>query len=193
MTINELIEKSRAQKIPVIRDDSARLLIDLIKSKRPKRILEIGTAVGCSGILMLNEAPEATLVTVENDPDRHEQALRNFNEFGYAGRVKAILDDCTAVVRYLEGKYDLIFLDGPKGQYPDMLPYLLPLLSENGAMFVDDVSFFGAVNGNEIPPHKNRTIIMELRRFRAMLESDKTLRCEYFDTEDGSLIVTKIS
>ena len=95
------------------------------------------------------------------------------------------------MVRYLESKFDLIFLDGPKAQYPDMLPYLIPLIRENGALFADDVSFFGAVDGTDMPPHKNRTIILELRRFKQMLLSDDRFDVTCYDTTDGTLIAVK--
>ena len=191
MTLEELFSAARARKIPVIREDSGKLLFDYVKQNRPARILEIGTAVGCSALLMLKANPSAKIVTIELDESRFDEAHHNFAAFGVLNNVRQILDDCTVAVRYLEGKYDLIFLDGPKGQYPDMLPYLIPLLADGGAIFADDVSFFGAVNGNNIPPHKNRTIIMELRRFRNMLEQNPDFELKFYDTTDGTLIAVK--
>ena len=189
--LRAFFDETRARGIPVIREDSAALLASSVAQRAPEKILEIGTAVGCSGILMLLSSPAATLTTIEIDEDRYTEAKQHFAEYGLTSRVRCILDDCTEAMRYLTGPYDFIFLDGPKAQYPDMLPYLLPLLGDNGMLFADDVSFFGQVEGDAIPPHKNRTIVLELRRFRAMLTSDPTLDVRYYDTIDGTLTAAK--
>ena len=115
-------------KVPVMLDESMAILQETVRRARPKKILEIGTAIGYSGIKMLEQADCATLTTVDKDADRLDVARECFKKAGLTDRVTIWEGDSDDIVRYASGKFDFIMLDGPKGQYARYLPYLKELL-----------------------------------------------------------------
>lgn len=170
--------------IPIIREKTEQLLIEKIKEINPKKILEIGTAVGYSGTVMLKNS-NATLTTLELNEDRFIKAKEKFIEFGVDERVNLILDDAKNFLENTKEKFDFIFLDGPKSHYVDYLPSLIKILNKNGAIFADNVLFRGLVLSKEEPPKKYRTIIRNLRKFLEKLEKNENLSTKVFEIEDG--------
>lgn len=106
--IVKIRKEAKSNGIPVILDESLNMLLLSVKMCKPKKILEIGTAVGMSGICMLNAAGDARLVTVEQDEDSYSKAKANFKKFGVESRVRAILGDAGDVVRCYEPYFDFI-------------------------------------------------------------------------------------
>ena len=141
MTLEEIANRARKGYIPIIRDNTAQALIKVCKEKNPKRILEIGTAIGYSGLLMLQNC-QAFLYTIEKDEQRLAEAEKNFKLFGQEARVKLILDDALIALEKLcndNEKFDLIFLDGAKGQYIKYYPLIKKLLNHDGVLFTDNI------------------------------------------------------
>ncbi len=188
--IIKIRKEAKERGIPVILDESLNALMLAVKMRAPQKILEIGTAVGMSGICMLNASPAARLVTVECDEDSFKQAKANFKEFGVDSRVRAILGDAGDVVRCYEPYFDFIFLDGAKARYYDYLPDLKRLLSVGGVLFADNVLFRGLVEC-EKPPHGDMTIVRNMRAFIDDLSSDVNFTTTLFDIGDGVLIAYK--
>lgn len=190
--LKKLEEYALENHVPIIRPLSREILAKEVAAKNPSKILEIGTAIGFSGCLMLNSAPNSTLTTIEIDEKSFEVAKQNFSEAGLTNRVKQILGDASEVVKTLEGKFDFIFLDGPKSQYVKQLPYLVNLLSVGGVLLADNVLFMGQVLSDIYPKHKHRSMILKLRQFIRDIQSDKRLTSEIIDIEDGLLLARKI-
>lgn len=188
--INTIKEQARAGGIPIIKDGTLRQLIQIIGCLCPQKILEIGTAVGYSGICMLSAAggENARLYTVEIDECRARVAGRNFKGAGYTDRVHLHLGDAAEIVPLITGSYDLIFLDGPKGQYKNMLPYLKALLSPGGCLFCDNVLYRGLVDGRQRLRKKRLTIVDNLQAFIDDVFSDPGLKSFISFEDDGSLI-----
>jgi len=176
--------------VPIVRPKNSKLLIDSIKEKNPTSILEIGTAIGYSGILML-ENSNANLVTLEKDQNMKNFAIQNFTKENLINRVELIFGDCFNYLKQKPKKFDFIFLDGPKGQYLKYYPYLLEMLNENGRIFVDNVLFQGFVQSNEEPPKKFRTIVNNLRGFIQTVKNDTNVSSKLIDIEDGVLLIDK--
>lgn len=181
---------AKAQGIPVILDESLNMLLLSVKMCKPKKILEIGTAVGMSGVCMLQAAPDARLVTVEQDENSYITAKQNFIKFGVESRVRAILSDAGDVVRCYEPYFDFIFLDGSKARYYDYLPDLKRLLSKGGVLFADNVLFRGLVESEKVP-HGDMTIVRNMRAFIDDLVADKNYSVSLLDIGDGVLIAYK--
>lgn len=181
---------AKAQGIPVILDESLNMLLLSVKMCKPKKILEIGTAVGMSGVCMLQAAPDARLVTVEQDENSYMTAKQNFAKFGVETRVRAILSDAGDVVRCYEPYFDFIFLDGSKARYYDYLPDLKRLLSKGGVLFADNVLFRGLVESEKVP-HGDMTIVRNMRAFIDDLVADKNYSVSLLDIGDGVLIAYK--
>ena len=180
----EIKEYAKKEWVPIIREQSAIFLCDYVKKHNPQSILEIGTAIGYSGILML-ENSAAKLTTIEINKDFFELAKQNFCDAGFESRVEMFCDDAKNVFQKLNKKFDLIFLDGPKGQYLSYLPILKELLNEGGTLIVDDVFYHGWVKGEDYPRHKHRTIILRMREFLKKLETDEDFNTQILDIEDG--------
>ena len=178
---------------PIIRPQSQDLLVSLLKENKPKQILEIGTFIGYSCALMLETCPDASVTTIEKDKQNYEYAIKNLEDLGFMGRYKAInCDAMDFLIRDKNSKFDLIFLDGPKGQYYKYLPYLKEMLCKGGILVVDDVMFYGLVQSDGKIAHKHRSIVNNLRKFLDMLKNDADFDTQIFEFEDGVSVSRKL-
>ncbi len=164
----QILSFARQRYIPVMLDDARALLYKTVKAAQPKRILEIGTAVGYSGIIMLMASSHATLNTMEMDEGLAALAKQNFVKADVYDRVNIFVGDARQIVLQLTGEYDLIFLDGPKGQYETFLPYLTDVLAVGGTLVCDNVLYKGLVEN--IPDDKRHKHITVARNMRAFLD-----------------------
>lgn len=175
--LEEIEYNARKRNIPVILGDSKQVLIDTILSSNPLRILEIGTAIGYSGSVMLAySSDKCVLDTIEIDDDRYNEAVGNFNKFNYTNRVNAYCGDATDILPVIcdRNKYDFVFIDGPKSKYGYYFDIIEKSLKKNAVVFCDNVLFRGMVEGSELPPRKYRTIVLNLRKFMAHIcDNDK--------------------
>ena len=188
----EEIEKSaRERYIPVILDESKEELINLVRQIKPKRILEIGTAIGYSGSLMLIEEKGAVLDTIELLEERQSEAKANFEKFGVASRVNSYLGDAMEMIpNIIKGKtYDLVFIDGPKSKYKQYLDLVKDNIAVGGYVFCDNVLFRGMVMNGKKPPHKFRTIVVGLRRFLDYIQNNSDFCTEIKEKGDGIAII----
>lgn len=193
MTLDELKKYARERYIPVMLDDAKELLYNTVREHSPKRILEIGTAIGYSGIVMLSASSEATLNTIELSESSAALARYNFGQFGMSERVNVFVGDAREIVPQLTGEYDFIFLDGPKGQYETFFPYLTELLTVGGSLVCDNVLYKGLVE--HVPDDKRHKHITVARNMRAFLD-DITTNPRYHTTlyriGDGVTVSTKL-
>ena len=192
LKLNKLQNFARENYIPVIQESSCNFLYDYVKTLQPKNILEVGTAIGYSGIVLLHASKSASLTTMELDSKRYEMAFQNFKEFGVSSRVTQLLGDAKGLLKQLDKTYDFIFLDGPKGQYYAYLPLLLNVLKLGGIILCDNLSFNGWVDNGLIAPHKKRTIVTNLRKFKKEILSRQDLATTLFDVGDGIAVIKKI-
>lgn len=168
--------EAAAERVPIIRAEEREALLRAAAEARPRRILEIGTAIGYSALLLAERFPEAEVDTVELDEKRRARALRAVEEAGAAGRVRCLAGDAAEVIPRLTGPYDFLYLDGPKGQYLDHLRLAEPLLSDRAVIAADNVLFRGLVRAEGPVPHRYRTIVTRLRDYIAYAEA-------HYDTE----------
>lgn len=190
----EEIEKyAKENFIPIIRPKSRQILMDEVKKASPSKILEIGSAIGYSGLCMLF-ASSASLVTIEKDEGRTAMARQNFERYNVTERVQLINDDALKVLTNLaeEGsQFDFVFLDGPKGQYHKYLPLLTKLLVKGGTLFADNVSVMGLVDSTEPIAHKHRTMVVNMRKFLSDVSSSSQFESQILKVEDGILIAKR--
>ena len=187
MTLEEIANRARKGYIPIIRDNTAQALINVCKEKNPKKILEIGTAIGYSGLLMLQNC-QSFLYTIEKDEQRLAEAEKNFKLFGQEARVKLILDDALIALEKLckdNEKFDLIFLDGAKGQYIKYYPLIKKLLNRDGILFTDNIYMHGMVKSEGKIAHKHRSMVVNLRKYIELLKNDKDFTTNFYDIDDG--------
>ena len=177
---------------PVLREQSYQLLLKTIVQVQPKKILEIGTNLGLSGISMLLTCGGATLSGIEIDEEKIVKAEKNYIYFGVRDRAKIFRGDAGEIIPLLTGKYDFIFLDGPKGHYAEYLENLLPILNKNGVLFADNVLFRGYVDGRVKSPHRFNTTKNSMQKFLSKITNDKCLKTQIYDIEDGVSITQKL-
>ena len=184
----ELEKFARKNNIPVLLDDSAKFLADFVSKYKFQNILEIGTAIGYSGSIMLLSSIDSSLTTIEKNPESFEKAVNTFKEVGVSQRVTQILGDGLEEIKKLNEqnkKYDLIFLDGPKGQYLFYYPILLAMLKEGGCLLGDNVLFKGLVRSREDVGHKKRAMVTKLRKFMEEIETRADLQTTIHEIGDG--------
>lgn len=172
--------------IPVIREDAERLLRLLVGIKRPKKILEIGTAIGYSAAVILSCCdPSSRLCSVEIDEERYLLAKKNLKELGLSDRAALFLGDAGEILPSLTGSYDFIFVDGPKGQYLHFLPFLLEVMEKGCVLVCDNVNYRGLVDGRVKMRRRSLTMVNNLREFLRRIEGDPRLETCVLDVGEG--------
>ncbi len=182
---------ARENKIPVILPQARDYLCSLCEKLQPKRILEIGMAIGFSASNMLLTCPHAKITCMEVSAPNILEAQETFKALNLTDRVEIIEGDCINTLPSLLGrKFDLIFLDGPKGMYVDMIDMILPLLEENGVWVSDNVLFRGMVrDGAEISEPRFARTAKLLDDFLKKLENDTRLDTKVLHIGDGLSVV----
>lgn len=166
----KLLALAEKDGVPVIRENERQLLIRAAERIRPRRILEIGTAIGYSSLLLAEAFPEAEIDTLEIDEKRWETAKKAHEEAGVSHRIHCHLGDAAQILPALSGPYDFVYLDGPKGQYLRELLEIEPKLAEKAVIAADNVLFRGLVRQESPVPHRYRTLVMRLREYIAYTE-----------------------
>lgn len=178
-------EDALRRGIPVADDETLNFLVVLLQAIQPKRILEVGTAVGLSGAAMLSVCPNARLTTMELEEERYLEAKQNFADFGISDRVNAYMGDAGEILAMMDGKYDFVFLDGPKAQYEKYLFDLKRLMKPGATLFADDVLLYGWVSGEEPTPHKRQSIVDKIRSYLHTITEDKDFSTSVINIGDG--------
>lgn len=188
--INAKRAEAKLRGEPILRDETLKTLVKIAKEKNPSLILEIGTNVGLTGVLLLLSLPAARLTGIEIDEELADEAEGNYRTFGVKDRARIIRGDASEIIPKLTGKYDLIFLDGPKGHYLEYLPYLKEALNVGGILFADDVAFHGYIVGKA--PRKHSTIKKSIEGYLDAVSKDEHFKTAVYDIEDGICVSEKI-
>lgn len=176
--------------VPIIREESAKFLYDYVKENHFKEVLEIGTAIGYSGSIILSTGIEK-LTTLDKNEKYLNIAKNTFEKVGF-DNVEMHLGDAKYLIKQfvLENrKFDMIFLDGAKGQYIAYLSDLTKLLNEGGVIFADNVLLHGMVESEEKIPHRKRTMVVNLRKYLDIV-SKEPYETDLIRLEDG-IAITK--
>ena len=166
--ICNIIEKEAiADEVPIIRKEMGNLLKVLLQLVQPERILEVGTAVGYSSILMSENMPQnCTITTIENYDKRIPVAKNNFKRAGKENVIILIEGDALEVLKTLDGPYDFIFMDAAKGQYINYLPDIKRVLRKGGLLISDNILQEGEiVESRYAVTRRNRTIHARIREY----------------------------
>lgn len=190
----EIAREARAAGIPVVRRETASLLKTLVALKRPKRILEVGTAVGYSALLMCQVMPpDCTVTTIEKYEKRIPAARKNFARAGESGRIRLIEGDAARILPELDGFYEFIFMDAAKGQYIHFLPQTLRLLPPGGVLVTDNVLQDGdIIESRYAVTRRNRTIHTRMREYLYRLKHMEELETAIVPIGDGVTISTRV-
>jgi len=181
----------RASGLPIAEPEVGDLIEIICSLKQPKRILEIGTCVGFSSLLMSQTVPEAEIITIERNPVMIKDAKINFEQFDIGKKITMIEGDAAKILTELDGFFDLVFLDAAKGQYPTYFPQIKRLLSSGGIFISDNVLFNGYVAKGAPDRHRNKTIVVRLDEYLKMLESDTDFKTVLLPISDGVTLSIK--
>ena len=193
--ILETIEKEALDTfVPIIRKEMQSFLKVMLAIKKPKRILEVGTAVGFSAILMSEYAPEdCHITTIEKYEKRIPIALKNFKRAGKEQKITLLEGDAMEILKSLEGSFDFIFMDAAKGQYIYYLPEVVRLLTKDGVFVTDNVLQDGDVIESRFAvERRNRTIHSRMREYLYELKHPKLLETSIIPLGDGVALSTKV-
>lgn len=190
--INELRQKAFAREIPVSDGETLNFLITQLSALQPQNILELGTAVGVSGAVMLQTCPNARLTTVERDETFFKEAQTTFADLNLTGRVTQILGDAGEEIKKLDGEYEFIFLDCAKVQYVKYLPTLKKLLKKGGVLLADDILLFGYVTGEQEVPKKRRMLVEHVKEYISAVTDDSELSTTILNVGNGVAMSVKL-
>ena len=187
--LRNLEKKALEEGVPIIRPQTRGLIQCLLELLAPRRILEIGTAVGYSALVMYTYAPaDCEIITIERDEDRAAEARLNFDRFG-AERITLLEGDAAQILPEVTGTFDLILMDAAKGQYIRFLPEVIRLLREGGILLSDNVLKEGEILESKFSvTRRNRTIHKRMREYLTAVSEDPRLRTILLETGDGAAL-----
>lgn len=191
--LEELERQAKNDGVPIIRREMQSFLKVLMAAFRPERILEVGTAVGFSALLMnaYNPVP-CQIVTIENYEKRIPIARENFKKAGQEDRIQLLAGDAADLLKTLEGPFDFIFMDAAKGQYLHFLPEILRLLRSGGVLVSDNVLQEGdLIESKYAVERRNRTIYKRMREYLYELKHNELLVTSLIPLGDGVAFSTK--
>lgn len=192
--LNEIEDECRRTNVPVIRTQMQSLLKFLLAVNRPQQILEVGTAIGFSALLMSEYAPEGCrITTIEKYEKRIPIAKENFRKAGKEDVITLLEGDATEILKELDGTYDLIFMDAAKGQYIHFLPDILRLLRTGGLLVSDNVLQDGDIIESRFAvTRRNRTIHSRMRDYLYELKHNEQLETAILQVGDGVTVSVKL-
>lgn len=193
--LNELEKYAEETNVPVIRKSMQSLLKFLLVMKKPMRILEVGTAIGFSALLMSEYGPAGCkITTIENYDKRIPIARDNFEKAGKAEVITLLQGDAAEVLPSLTGTFDFIFMDAAKGQYIHFLPDILRLLEKDGILVSDNVLQDGdIIESRYAVVRRNRTIHSRMREYLYELKHREDIETVILPVGDGVTLSIKKS
>lgn len=188
LELEKIKEKALENHIPIIMDDTLEVIAKILTEKKPKRILEIGTAVGYSAMCFSKYlAEDGSIDTIERDEERIEEAKQNFKKVKVENKINLYEGDAVEILPTLNEKYDVVFIDAAKGKYPFFLKEALRMLKQDGIIFADNILYKGYVM-SDYNKHKQRTAVRNLREYIKETTENPNLETEILEVGDGLAI-----
>ena len=186
--LEEIKTKAIEEHIPIIMDDTLEVIANILKENKPKRILEIGTAIGYSAICFSRYLGKDGIIdTIERDEQRIKQANENIKRLGLEKQIHIHCGDAVEILPTLTEKYDVIFIDAAKGKYPFFLKESERLLNSHGIILADNILYKGYVL-SDYNKHKQRTAVRNLREYIKEVTENPDFETEILEVGDGLAI-----
>lgn len=184
--ILEMEEYAKEHNVPIIEKESIAFLMKFIKQHDIKNVLEIGSAIGYSGILMASSSRQVKVTTIERDETNYMEALKNVKKCGFEGKVTVVFQDALELNLAEGTEYDLIFIDAAKGQYKKFFEKYKYFLAPGGAIITDNLKFHGYVGKSDKIESKNlRQLVGKIERYIDFLKTNEEFDTEFLDIGDG--------
>ena len=189
--LKKVKEKALENHIPILMDDTLEKIEEILQEEKPKRILEIGTAVSYSASMFAKSTDEDCIIdTIEIDEERAKEAEENIKKIGVAERINIMVGNAVDILPTLTNAYDIVFIDAAKGKYPIFLENAIRLIKDGGIILADNILYKGYVM-SDYNAHKQRTAVRHLREYiKEITENDKC-ESEILEIGDG-LAITKV-
>lgn len=189
-----LEEYARENNVPIIQKEAGRLLEAIVCMTKPEKILELGTAIGYSSILMSRCAGSRTKIkTIERNSEMIKLARTNIEYFDCADSIEILEGECLEILKNIDEKFDLIFIDAGKGHYSEFFPHCVRLLKDNGVIVSDNVLFRGMVASDDIVDKRMSTIVKRMRSYLSMLMQNKEFLTSVVPIGDGLAVSVRRS
>ncbi|AXH98939.1 O-methyltransferase [Sporosarcina sp. PTS2304] len=190
----EMEQYASEHRVPIMDDAGLQTLIGLLQVQQPKRILEIGSAIGYSGIRLAQAFPQAVIYTIERDTERYEKAVEYIERSGLVDRIHIIHADALDFddIQLHEQLFDALFIDAAKGQYMKFFEKYSPFVNKTGVIYCDNMFMHGMVLlSDEELPKRNRTMIRNLKTFTTWAMQHEQYETSLVPMGDGILIAVK--
>ena len=190
--IKEIKDYAKENNVPIMSSEGIRYLNDYIMKNNIKNILEIGTAIGYSAIMMATKNPDVTITTIEKDEKRYLEALKNIKNMNLETRIQLLYQD--ALEAKIDDKYDLIFIDAAKAQNQKFFERFEKNLNKDGVIITDNMKFHGLVDKDleEIESKNLRQLVRKIKDYTLFLEENQKYKTEFLDIGDGIAISKRI-
>ena len=184
--ILEMEEYAQEHNVPIIEKKSIAFIMKFIKENNLKNILEIGSAIGYSTILMASAKEDAYVTTIERDETRYMECLKNVKACGMDKKINVVYQDALDVNLSNDMKFDLIFIDAAKGQYTKFFEKFKYFLSDNGFIITDNVKFHGYVgHSDELENGNLKSLVRKIEGYIDFLKNNEEFDTDFFDIGDG--------
>ena len=190
--INEIRAYAKEEKVPIMMDDGLKFLIEYIAKNKIQSVLEIGTAIGYSSIMMALSNPSLTITTIERDEKRYLEALKNIKKLKLEDRITLIFNDALDV--RLSEKYDLIFIDAAKAQSIKFFEKFEKNLNPSGTIITDNLKFHGLVDKDEeeIESRNLRALVRKIKEYISFLKGNINYKTDFYELGDGISVSKRI-
>ena len=190
-SIKEMKEYANVENIPIMQDEGIEFLTTFIAKKQIKKVLEIGTAIGYSAIMMALVDKDIHITTIERDEVRYLEALKNIKKFKLEDRITLVFNDALQV--NLDDEYDLIFIDAAKGKNKDFFNQFEQNLAIDGYIITDNMNFHGyvAMNEDEIESKNIRGIVTKIKDYIYFLENHMLYKTTIYNIGDGVAVTER--
>ena len=187
----EIEEFAIKNKVPIIEVEVARFLEFLVMLKKPKRILEIGTAIGYSSIIMNRAYPNSNITTIEIDEKNFLKAKEFIKKASCEKNIDIIYADANDALDFITDKYDMIFMDAAKGQYMSFFEKSIERLNQGGILISDNILFRGLVAKEKNNIRRKNTIVRRLKEFLKIITNSDEFSTTIIPIDDGMAICYK--
>lgn len=178
--------------VPIIDKKSIAFIIKFIRKNNIKNILEIGSAIGYSTILMASASEDVTVTTIERDETRYMECLKNVKDFGLEKRINVVFQDALDVNLSNDLKFDLIFIDAAKGQYTKFFEKFQYFLEDKGVIITDNIKFHGYVGKSSSLDKGNlKSLVEKIEGYIEFLKNNEDFTTEFIDIGDGLSVSIK--
>ncbi len=191
--IDQIKEYAIANNVPIMSDSGIRFLTNYIKDNNIKDILEVGTAIGYSAIMMAIVSDDIHITTIERDEKRYLEAIKNVKKMDLEDRIHLIYKDAFDVK--LNDKFDLVFIDAAKAQNTKFFEKFEYNLNSNGTIITDNMNFHGLVlkNESEIESRNLRQLVRKIKDYKKFLENNSKYRTNFIEVGDGIAVSRRVN